>query len=407
MQELVKTYSASDPKANNGGADCALYRNLLLLQNDELVSAQAVIRRETEKNDALFGGFPLPLAIMDAKADILRANDAFYSMIGCRYLTNSKRSFFNYTDKDGSDRVLSAIDCVNNNTSPEPVPVSIMSTGDPCPAVMNVSAYDSAYLFVFAPSACDGGDCRLNTDELKLVESGKMLRAIAHQWKQPLNAMNMIIANFIDDVRESQVSDDNIKEFENISGQLIHHMSLTVKDFIEFLQPEETEEIFDLKDTLPLVANIMKPVLNSNKIECIAECSCGSCLLDMVEAKKEMCKNHHMYVAGNKGAFQQALLNLLSNAAEAVSDCDVRKIIIKLEDGGDKYLIHISDTGKGIPADALRHIFEADFTTKQSGSGLGLYIAQRLITRIFSGTICLAENSGKGAKFIISLNKHS
>src|SRR3546814_9948589 len=79
---------------------------------------------------------------------------------------------------------------------------------------------------------------------------------------------------------------------------------------------------------------------------------------------------------------QQVLLNLIRNAVEAMSESKIRELTIGARQAGDKVIIEISDTGTGIPAADRPKLFDAFFSTKKSGLGIGLLVRDRKSTRM-------------------------
>ena len=109
-------------------------------------------------------------------------------------------------------------------------------------------------------------------------------------------------------------------------------------------------------------------------------------------------------IVSDRGQIQQVLLNLLTNAFDAVKNGGV--IIIQTEnlpEGGIKIILR--DNGHGIPEDIIKHIFDPFFSTKkEKGTGLGLSISYGIIDRL-GGSISVTSQVGKGTEFIITLPK--
>jgi two-component system sensor kinase FixL len=101
---------------------------------------------------------------------------------------------------------------------------------------------------------------------------------------------------------------------------------------------------------------------------------------------------------------EQVLLNLMMNAMEAMPDeVGDRKISLRSEMGENhKVRLAVSDRGTGIPAEELYSVFEAFFTTKQSGLGMGLSLSRSII-EAHGGSIWAENNPDKGATFFIEL----
>jgi signal transduction histidine kinase len=101
---------------------------------------------------------------------------------------------------------------------------------------------------------------------------------------------------------------------------------------------------------------------------------------------------------------QQVLMNLIMNSIDAMKDVDgMRDLIIKSERGEDEQLlISVSDTGVGLPPQQADQIFNAFFTTKPNGTGMGLRIS-RSIVESHGGRLWAADNSPRGASLYLTL----
>jgi two-component system, NtrC family, sensor kinase len=107
-------------------------------------------------------------------------------------------------------------------------------------------------------------------------------------------------------------------------------------------------------------------------------------------------------ITGDPGALQQVLVNLLTNARDAIAGAGT--IEVRTEASPDKRQVRLSvrDTGRGIPGEALPRIFEPFFTTKGDGTGLGLAISYGIV-RDHYGTIEVDSRSDHGTTFTVTL----
>jgi len=108
-------------------------------------------------------------------------------------------------------------------------------------------------------------------------------------------------------------------------------------------------------------------------------------------------------VAGNASELLQVVLNLGTNALQAMPDGGDLKLSVGRDPEG-RALLRVSDTGCGISAGAREHVFEAFFTSKppSQGTGLGLYVVERIV-RDHGGTIEVDSEEGRGASFTVHL----
>jgi len=109
-------------------------------------------------------------------------------------------------------------------------------------------------------------------------------------------------------------------------------------------------------------------------------------------------------VMGDRVQLQQVVMNLMINGIDAMKDVDeTRKLIVKSERGKDEQvLVSVSDTGVGLPQQQADQIFDAFFTTKSYGTGMGLRISHSIVES-HGGRLWAAENSPRGASFYVTL----
>jgi signal transduction histidine kinase len=113
-------------------------------------------------------------------------------------------------------------------------------------------------------------------------------------------------------------------------------------------------------------------------------------------------------VMGDRVQLQQVMMNLMTNSIDAMKVADgTRELAIKSQRANhEQLLVSISDTGVGLPPQHLDQIFDAFFTTKPHGTGMGLRIC-RTIVEAHGGRLWAAHNSERGATFYITLAPQS
>ncbi|HZD85797.1 MAG TPA: ATP-binding protein, partial [Gemmatimonadaceae bacterium] len=110
-------------------------------------------------------------------------------------------------------------------------------------------------------------------------------------------------------------------------------------------------------------------------------------------------------VTGDRIQLQQVILNLLLNASDAMSEVDSRPrqlVIMTEQDGGNRVRLSVRDTGVGFDPESVDRLFEAFYTTKSSGMGMGLSISRSIIEN-HHGRLWAALNDGPGATFSFSV----
>ncbi len=215
----------------------------------------------------------------------------------------------------------------------------------------------------------------------KLASMGEMIGAIAHQWRQPLNAIAINIQNLEDDYEDGLINKKFLKDFISKNMNIIQFMSQTIDSFRNFYRTEKKKEKFSVEKTINTIKNIEEAQLKNHNIE-----------LEI--------KGNDFIINGNKGEFKQVILNIINNAKDAIEEKNITngKITIILE----KNKITIKNNGGTIPKEIIERIFEPYFTTKEvgKGTGMGLYMSKMIIENKMNG-ILKAINDKDGANFII------
>jgi len=216
----------------------------------------------------------------------------------------------------------------------------------------------------------------------KLVAMGEMIGAIAHQWRQPLNALSINIQNLEDDFYEGLIDEAFIEAFVTYNQNIISFMSSTIDDFRNFFRIDKEKQDFSVKKAIEETLHLQEAQLSNHGIR--------------VELSGEDFSLHTY-----KSEFKQVLLNLIGNAKDAIIAHKRRdgQITISLLSSA----ITFEDNGGGIETSLLERIFEPYFTTKEQGKGigLGLYISKMIMEQHLQGTLH-AHNGDEGAIFTIA-----
>ena len=107
-------------------------------------------------------------------------------------------------------------------------------------------------------------------------------------------------------------------------------------------------------------------------------------------------------VRSNQNQLQEVILNLILNACQAMGEAGGKLEVRAQPANGSSVQLQVADTGPGIPANKLTKIFDPFYTTKSTGTGLGLFVSQRIV-KAHGGTIDVESTEGKGTCFTIRL----
>lgn len=219
--------------------------------------------------------------------------------------------------------------------------------------------------------------------QARLAAMGEMIGHIAHQWRQPLNALNLILYNIQDLLENDMLEPEMTEELTSKGKKLITKMSTTIDDFRNFFKPSKEKGIFSVNNIIKSSLALLDPSFKHNNIS-----------VRLNESKQ-------INTLGIANEYSQAILNILNNAKDAILDRETAgKIIIDIFEENENAILSIKDNGGGIPDDLFDKIFEPYFTSKHSlnGTGIGLSLSKQIIEKHMGGSISV-QNIDDGAEF--------
>ena len=231
----------------------------------------------------------------------------------------------------------------------------------------------------------------------RFASLGQMLANIAHQWRQPLSELNLVLFSLKKAAEKQDY--ESLGNYYKKSKELTKGMSKTIEIFSDFFNPNKIHQKFHLTVAVDDAIRMIKTDLESVGIE--------------IETYLE-----DIYVDGISNELTQVVVNLLINAKDAFIQQDkhrkvsiykvIKKIHIRVSKshiGVKSYaLIIVEDNAGGIPQKDIDKIFEPYFSTKHAsvGTGIGLFISNLIIQKSLQGTIEVI-NTDNGAKFTITI----
>ncbi len=228
---------------------------------------------------------------------------------------------------------------------------------------------------------------RLLMQQTRLAQMGEMINMIAHQWKQPLNAISATASGLR--LRNSLGKYDQ-KFFDEQLGKIeeyTKHMANTIEDFRNFFKPTKKMEEVSLENLIDNALTIMNFSLNNNNIKIVK--------IYQNPTKIKTFANEIKHV----------ILNIIKNAEDALVERNIEDKYIKIKTyKKEKYhIIEIEDNAKGIDEKIIDRIFDPYFSTKKKkGTGIGLYMSKIIVEEHCRGEL-EAQNTSQGALFRISL----
>lgn len=207
---------------------------------------------------------------------------------------------------------------------------------------------------------------------------------VAHEINNPLGSISIRIQLLEKLLKPEKTDKAAMKKHLNVVKEEMDRLKHIVVDFLFAVRPMDIQLMSENPaQIVEEIADLIQPEADRKGIN--VDVSIGDDLPRVLMDKRHI---------------KQALLNLIQNAMAAMPDGGNLGIAVAATN--DELTISVSDTGTGIPEDMLTKIFEPYFTTKKSGTGLGLTITFKIIKE-HSGDISLESKEGKGSTFTIHL----
>jgi signal transduction histidine kinase len=212
---------------------------------------------------------------------------------------------------------------------------------------------------------------------------GEMINNIAHQWRQPLNLIGLIIQGL---PQCSELTQEELNQEVDKIMNIILHMSQTIDDFRYFFHTGKTRDTFTANQAVTNAVTFITPSLHSKNIR-------------ISTTERQSAK-----IVGYSNEYSQVLLNILSNAKDVLVERQISDpcISIDIAEENGFSVVTITDNGGGISDDVLPKIFDPYFTTKEKtqGTGIGLYMSKIIIEQHMEGRLT-AHNVPGGVAFRI------
>ena len=228
----------------------------------------------------------------------------------------------------------------------------------------------------------------ISSQQAKLAQMGEMVNMIAHQWRQPLNAISASSIKLTMQAQMGLATEDEIIKTMDFIGATTQDMSKTINDFMNFTKPTDKKVDIKFQEIIDNILRMMGAQLKNHNINLIQEIE------------------ENLVISTFNKDLKHIIINLFANARDILDEKEIPNKEIKLRAfaKGKDCIIEVSDNAGGIPENAIDKIFNPYFTTKKQGkgTGLGLYMSKKILTETIGGTIDVC-NTQDGAKFTIIL----
>jgi signal transduction histidine kinase/CheY-like chemotaxis protein len=218
----------------------------------------------------------------------------------------------------------------------------------------------------------------------RLMTMGNMISEISHDLRKPLTS----IKGGLQIMRERWPEIADNSDIFQMAEEEVHRMNDLVRELVNFSNPNRYETTkLDLRRIITRATELVGPEMRKHRVE--VECTFADVNWEII---------------ANKNQVMEIFLNLMMNALDAMPNggkLTVRGCLEKPPHRKEEYLaIEIRDTGCGIKKEDLARVFDRYFTTKETGTGLGLAVVERVISA-HSGTLHLESTEGEGTSFTV------
>jgi len=234
---------------------------------------------------------------------------------------------------------------------------------------------------------------QLLIQQSRLAAMGEMISNIAHQWRQPLNSIGLIVQELPVMYKKGEFSEEYLNYMVDKAKIHVFNMSKTIEDFKSFFEPNKEKVEFKVRNEVARTLALVRDGFETMHIEVEVD--------DVGDP----------VIYGYPNEFSQVLINIFLNSRDAFlerKEDKLRVIKVRIFYHSNKTVIAITDNAGGIPEDVIEKIFDPYFTTKapDKGTGIGLYMAKNIIERHMNGRISV-QNIGDGAEARIEIDSEA
>ena len=222
----------------------------------------------------------------------------------------------------------------------------------------------------------------------RLAAMGEMIGNIAHQWRQPLNNVALIIQNIQMQYESGTLTKEEMDKDIHDAMEVLLQMSHKIDDLRNFFRVDKERQGFFISKVVSRTLELVSPNLGSHKI------------------KVEIDSVDEVMATGYQNEYAQVLINIISNAREAAIERNISlpRIMIRITRENGHSVLYVRDNCGGIPEDILLKVFDPYFTTRgpDRGTGIGLYMSKVIIEQNMAGHLTVRNVDG-GAEFRVEV----
>lgn len=367
--------------------------------NEALYCSQRELEKSNQRFQRLFDTQPSPLLVLNEGGIVLASNRSAHALFG---LTGEQFSGRPFADLMASqDRALFAellaalagqvetglVEVTLAGGSPEGLHCKLSLARQPALETGFGTAHEYEVIVHIVDITQQREAARLLVAQARRAAMGDMLGNIAHQWKQPLDALGLSLGNLEDALMHEELGPEGAGKHVDKARQLMAQMNQTIQDFVRFFHPDKAVEQFSAAQMAHNALDLLSTSLQRYGIACEEELPDDLPLL-----------------TGQPTELMQVVMILLQNAEEALRARAPAQpwLAVRCWVEGQQLLLAVSDNAGGVDEAVQQQMFEPYFSTKQGGSGIGLYLARLIVESSFGGRVG-CRNTEHGAEFRLEL----
>ena len=269
----------------------------------------------------------------------------------------------------------------------------ITKNGDVIPVIIKIKDINFSNQEYKMVSILDLSELK-EKEKMMLLQSkhsamGEMISMIAHQWRQPLQAVSILIQKLpLLKMVDGEISDELLEDVVCQVGSQLDYMSKTIDDFRDYFKPNKKKEKVYIKNVIEKSMDFLGYLFKLNSIK--------------INYQNSSISSLKIYL----NELVQVFVNLIKNSSDAMLENNIENRVINISSyENENYLfIEFEDNAGGIKNDVITKIFDPYFSTKsnKNGTGLGLYMSKTIIEEHSGGKINV-YNTDFGTKFVIKL----
>ena len=211
-----------------------------------------------------------------------------------------------------------------------------------------------------------------NLDQTNYALIGKLSASLLHDILTPITSLTLGVSAY-----QGETADEIKPVIDNSTRQIKEFVDI-MKDF---LKENDSESVVHINKELHKSIMLMSHKAMQHGVQ-----------IQFMEFDQVYSRAHPLYI-------YQIVVNLISNAIDASSECATKKVIVLLKKEKSSFVIECKDFGTGIPLKHVREICKMGFTTKCSGSGFGLYSVKHIVTQRLYGELKIHSEPDEGSLF--------